>query len=49
MCAGKHAEIAIDQIRAISKARLGKRLGQINTQEVAQLRSLITKMYGESS
>jgi mRNA interferase MazF len=46
-CAGKNAEIAVDQIRTISKERLGKRLGQLNSQEAAQLRCLITEMYGE--
>ncbi|MGH8604770.1 MAG: type II toxin-antitoxin system PemK/MazF family toxin [Gammaproteobacteria bacterium] len=47
LCAGSKAEIAIDQIRTISKERLGKRLGQLNPQEAAQLRRLITEMYGE--
>jgi mRNA interferase MazF len=47
LCAGKKAEIAVDQIRTISKERLGKRLGQLNSQEAAQLRRLITEMYGE--
>ena len=46
-CAGKKAEIAVDQIRTISKERLGKRFGQLNFQEAAQLRRLITEMYGE--
>ena len=46
-CAGKKAEIAVDQIRTISKERLGKRLGQLNSQEAAQLRRLIMEMYGE--
>ena len=47
MCAGRKAEIAIDQIRTISKVRLGKKLGQIDAPVVARLRHLITEMYGE--
>jgi len=47
VCAGKKAEIAVDQIRTISKERLGKKVGQLSTQEAAQLRRLITEMYGE--
>ncbi|MGQ0657088.1 MAG: type II toxin-antitoxin system PemK/MazF family toxin [Chromatiales bacterium] len=47
VCAGKKAEIAVDQIRTISKERLGKKVGQLSTQEAAQLRRIITEMYGE--
>jgi Growth inhibitor len=46
-CVGKKAEIAVDQIRAISKERLGKTLGRLEAHEAAQLRRLITEMYGE--
>ena len=46
-CAGKRAEIAVDQIRAISKQRLGNRLDRLSADESAQLRRLITEMYGE--
>ena len=44
---GKRAEIAVDQIRAISKERLGKNAGILDGREAAQLRRLITEMYGE--
>src|SRR6185503_15834883 len=37
-CAGQPAEIAVDQIRTVSKARLGERLGSLNPNEAATLR-----------
>ena len=46
-CAGKDAEVAVDQIRTISKQRLKKRLDRLSGEESAQLRCLITEMYGE--
>lgn len=46
-CAGKSAEIAVDQIRTISKQRLGRKLGALSEREAADLRRLITEMYGE--
>jgi len=46
-CAGKDAEIAVDQIRTISKQRLKKRLDTLSDVKAAQLRKLITDMYGE--
>ena len=45
-CAGKDAEIAIDQIRTISKNRLTDYLDQLSDSDSAQLRRLITEMYG---
>ncbi|MGK2963360.1 MAG: type II toxin-antitoxin system PemK/MazF family toxin [Gemmatimonadaceae bacterium] len=46
--AGKRdAEIAVDQIRTVSKARVGNRIGQLTAEEAAALRRLITAMYGE--
>ena len=47
VCAGKNAEIAIDQIRTISKQRLKKKIDRVSPQDAAQLRRLITEMYGE--
>lgn len=44
--AGKSAEIAADQIRAVSKARLGRKLGSLSTRDAATLRRLLTEMYG---
>lgn len=46
-CGGRPADIAVDQIRTVSKARLGKRIGSLNDSEAAALRRLITEMYGE--
>ena len=46
-CAKKNAEIAVDQIRTISKQRLKKKIDQLSMNKAAQLRKLITDMYGE--
>lgn len=43
---GRRAEIAVDQIRTISKARLGRRLGALSGADASALRRLITEMYG---
>jgi len=43
----KDAEIAVDQIRTISKLRLGRRLGTLTENQATALRRLITEMYGE--
>jgi mRNA interferase MazF len=45
--AKRQAEIAVDQIRTISKARLGKKLGALTPTDASALRRLITEMYGE--
>ena len=44
---GQSAEIAVDQIRTVSKGRLGKKVGALSNEEAAALRRLITEMYGE--
>jgi mRNA interferase MazF len=46
-CMNKKAEIAVDQIRTISKKRLKRKIDQLSSIEAAQLRRLITDMYGE--
>ena len=46
-CGGRPAEIAVDQIRTVSKSRLGDRIGSLNKDEAATLRRVITEMYGE--
>ena len=43
----RNAEIAVDQIRTISKSRLGTRIGVLSEDEAAVLRRIITEMYGE--
>ena len=45
-CAGQEAEIAVDQIRSISKLRLIKRLDRLSAVTAAELRRVITEMYG---
>lgn len=46
-CAGRRAEIAVDQIRTVSKERLGRKLDALDARAAAQLRRLIAEMYGE--
>ena len=46
-CADKMVEVAVDQIRTISKQRLKKRIDKLSDTKAAQLRKLITDMYGE--
>jgi mRNA interferase MazF len=45
-CAGKPAEIAVDQIRTISTRRLGRKMDALATTDAARLRELIVEMYG---
>ena len=45
--ARKNAEIAVDQIRTISKARIGDKLGALTAADATKLRRLLTEMYGE--
>lgn len=47
-CAGRKAEIAVDQIRAISKQRIRRRLERLSAEKAAQLGRIITEMYGGS-
>lgn len=46
-CVGRPAEIAVDQIRTVSKTRLGPRIGSLSDDEASSLRRLITEMFGE--
>ena len=43
-CAGSQAEIAVDQIRTISKLRLIKKLDCLNSDKALLLRKTITEM-----
>ena len=45
--AKRDAEIAVDQIRTISKSRLGRRIGILSDDDARSLRRIITEMYGE--
>jgi len=46
-CGGRPAEVAVDQIRTVSKVRLGDRIASLSRNEASALRRLITEMYGE--
>ena len=46
-CAGRKAEIAVDQIRAIAKERCVKKVDQLSAAIAKELRLLISEMYGE--
>ena len=46
-CAGKKAEIAVDQIRTISQSRLRKQVDQLTPSRAAELRAVIAEMYAE--
>ena len=46
-CGREDAEIAVDQIRTISKSRLGDRIARLTDDESAALRRVIVEMYGE--
>lgn len=43
----RNAEIAVDQIRTISKSRIGKKMAALSKEDATALRRLITEMYGE--
>ncbi len=45
--ARREAEVAVDQIRTVSKALLGRKLGALSAADANALRRLITEMYGE--
>ena len=46
-CVQKKVEIAVDQIRTISKRRLRRRIDKLSLEDAAKLRNLITEIYGE--
>jgi mRNA interferase MazF len=45
-CAGKPAEIAVDQIRTLSTQRLTRKIDGLQVEKAARLRELIVEMYG---
>ena len=45
---GKRAEIAADQIRVVSKNRLGRKFGSLSPHDAAALRQLLSEMYGNA-
>ena len=46
-CVRKRVEIAVDQIRTISKKRLKDKIDELSSGDAAKLRNLIVEMYGE--
>ncbi len=46
-CAGIESEIAVDQVRTISKQRLKNKVDSLSNEDAAQVRFLMTEMYGE--
>ena len=46
-CGGRLADIAVDQIRTVSKVRLEDKIGVLSKHDAAALRRVITEMYGE--
>ena len=46
-CVQKIVEIAVDQIRTISKKRLKNNIDELSSEDAVKLRNLITEMYGE--
>ena len=47
LCEKKPAEIAVDQIRSISRQRLKRKIDILPSDDALKLRYLITEMYGE--
>ena len=45
-CAGRDSEIAVDQIRTITKARLARRIDRLSPAIAAQVRAVVVEMYG---
>lgn len=47
-CAGRQADVCADQIRVVSKLRLGDKVGTLSTDDATALRELLSEMYGEA-
>ena len=46
-CAGKKCEIAVDQIRTISKQRLKKKIDKLKPEKILELKQIIFEMYAD--
>lgn len=46
-CGRQPAEVAADQIRTISKSRVGRKIGALSDRDALALGRLLTEMYGE--
>ncbi len=45
VCDGRQAEVAVDQIRTVSKFRLGPRIDRLPDEAIARLRGVVVEMY----
>ncbi len=45
-CAGKPAEVMLDQVRAVSIGRFGKQIDVLSEEDGDALRALLVKIYG---
>jgi mRNA interferase MazF len=43
---GTRGEVAVDQVRAVAKSRLGDKIGSLDAAAAASIRHAITEMYG---
>ena len=46
-CSGRKADVCAEQIRVVSKLRLGDKVGALSDDDATALRELLTEMYGE--
>lgn len=46
-CEGQPADVAVDQIRTVSKKRVRDKIGRLTAVEASALRRTLTEMYGE--
>lgn len=46
-CSGKDSEIAVDQIRTISKQRLRQKIDALSSEKILELKRIIFEMYAE--
>jgi mRNA interferase MazF len=44
---GKRSEVAVDQIRTVSKQRIVRRIDKLRAKSAAELRRSISEMYGD--
>jgi len=44
---GKRAEVAVDQIRTVSKQRIVRRIDRLKAKSAVELRRVISEMYGD--
>jgi mRNA interferase MazF len=47
-CGGRKADVCAEQIRVISRRRLGDKIGALSDVDAAALRELLSEMYGEA-